>query len=181
MAKNSGKRFEESIKNSVPDYCLLIRLPDPPHSFTQRSDTKFSVKNPCDYLLFDSVSKTLMPLELKTTKYKSISFEDINNDGQQNKMVHKHQILGLLEMSKYNGVVPAFIFNFRDEKNDMERTYFQDIKSFINMIENINKASFNELDLLTNNAIRIQGEKKRTRYHWDIDLFLSNMSSNYKV
>lgn len=183
MAKqiNFGKRFEESIKNSIPNHCLLVRLPDPPHSFTQRSDTKFSVKNPCDYLLFDSVSRSLLPLELKTTKYKSISFEDINCDEEQNKMVHKHQILGLLKMSKYDGVFPSFIFNFRDEKNDMERTYLQDIKSFVYMTGIIGKSSFNEIDLLKYNAIRIDGEKKRTRYKWDIDGLLNKMFGSVRA
>lgn len=180
MTKNVGKRFEEDIKSSVPDYCLLIRLPDPPHSFTKRSDTKFSVKNPCDYLLFDGSSRTLMPIELKTTKYKSISFEDINGDDQESRMVHKHQILGLLEMSKYNGVAAGFLFNFRDEKNDMERTYFQDINSFMSMINNIDKHSFNELDLLMNNAKRINGQKKRTRYRWELDSFLKDMNAKQK-
>ena len=176
MSKNVGKRFEEDVKSSIPDYCLLIRLPDPPHSFTKRSDTRFSIKNPCDYILFDSSSKTLFPIELKTTKYKSISFEGIDGDDNESRMVHKHQILGLLEMSKYDGVNAGFIFNFRDEKNNMERTYFQDIKSFVDMIKNIDKHSFNELDLLTNNAKRINGEKKRVRYRWDFDSFFKDMN-----
>ncbi len=178
MSKNVGKRFEEDVKFSVPDYCLLIRLPDPPHSFTKRSDTRFSIKNPCDYILFDGVSRTLFPIELKTTKYKSISFESIDGDDQESRMVHKHQILGLLDMSKINGVTAGFLFNFRDEKNNMERTYFQDIKSFMDMIKNIDKHSFNELDLLTNNAMRIYGEKKRTRYRWDFDSFLKNINGD---
>ena len=49
MASNVGKKFEEDIKKSIPDYCLTIRIPDPPQSFTKRSDTRFSVKNPFDF------------------------------------------------------------------------------------------------------------------------------------
>ena len=29
MASNVGKKFEEDIKKSIPDYCLTIRIPDP--------------------------------------------------------------------------------------------------------------------------------------------------------
>ena len=42
---NVGKQFELDFKNSIPDDCLLIRIPDPPQSFTQRNDTKFSKKS----------------------------------------------------------------------------------------------------------------------------------------
>lgn len=172
MAKNSGKQFEENWKQSAPDYCVLLRIPDPPQSFTKRSDTKYSHKNSFDYLLFDTDSRILFCLELKSTSGKSISYEDINSDEEQNKMVRKHQILGLIDYSKYNNVVPCFIFNFRDEKNDMERTYFQSIEDFVNMTRKINKVSFNEMDLLLNNAIKIDSIKKRKYFKYDIDTFL---------
>lgn len=174
MASNVGKKFEEDIKKSIPDYCLTIRIPDPPQSFTKRSDTRFSVKNPFDFIVFDSKAGVLYCFELKTTKYKSMSFEDINSDEEQNKMIHKHQIIGLLKCSNYDNVKPGFIFNFRDEKNDEQRTYFQDVVSFNDMCKKIDKFSFNELDLLTNNAIKISGNKKRTRYFWNIDEFLKS-------
>ena len=172
--KNVGKIFEQTIKSSIPDYCLLIRLPDPPHSFTQRSDTRFSIKNPCDYICYDSKSKMIYFFELKTTAYKSMSFEDIDSKESQNKMIHAHQIEGLTKFSKYDGVCAGFFFNFRDEVNNMERTYFQNIIDFNKMCCSINKKSFNELDLIMNNAIKIQGAKKRTRYTWDIDSFLKS-------
>lgn len=177
MAKNSGKIFEEDFKKSIPDYCLLIRLPDPPQSFTQRSDTRFSKKNPCDFIMYDSKSRLLFALELKTTKYKSMSFDDINNSEEQNKMIHRHQIIGLTNYSKYDGVCAGFIFNFRDEKNNVERTYFQRIDDFNKMANKIDKKSFNELDLIVDgNAIKLCGEKKRTHYIWNIDEFLKNMN-----
>lgn len=169
MSVNSGKIFEQDIKYSIPEYCLTIRLPDPPHSFEKRSDTKFAHKNPCDYIVFDSQNKKLYCLELKTTKYKSMSFEDIDSNEKQNKMIHKHQIEGLLKFSKFDNVESGFLFNFRDEKNNVERTYYQDIDSFRNMCLKINKSSFNEMDLILYDAIKINGKKKRTRYIWDID------------
>ena len=123
MADNSGKKFEKQFRLSVPDYCLLQRLNDPPQSFTQSKSTKFSIKNPCDFFMFDSISHILYCLELKTTKYRSMSFEDIKSDEKQNKMIHKHQILSLLDFSNFENVTAGFILNFRDEKSGVERTY----------------------------------------------------------
>lgn len=181
MAKNSGKVFEESVKKCIPEYALLIRLPDPPQSFTKRNDTRFSHKNPCDYICFDTNSRTLYCLELKSTKNKSISYEDINTDKEENKMIHKHQILGLKNFSKYKNVRAGFIFNFRhfedDKEKYLEKTYFQSIENFLKMIDKINKKSFDEADLiLYGNAIVINGEKKRTRFYWNFDEFFKNMN-----
>ena len=172
---NVGKKFEDQFRKSIPDYCLLIRLPDPPQSFTQREDTKFSKKNPCDFIMFDTKNKDLYCIELKTTKSKSISFEKLDDLSSSNRMIHKHQILGLQKFSEFEYVTGCFILNFRDEKNNMERTYFQDIKDFLKMYKDIDKHSFNELDLLTHNAIKINGERKRINYKWNIDELLSRL------
>ena len=173
--KNMGKVFESQFKKSVPDYCLLIRLPDPPQSFTQRSDTRFSVKNPCDFIMFDTKSKTMFALELKTTKYKSMNFDRLDDEkSSSSKMIHRHQILGLLNFSEYENVVAGFLFNFRDEENNIERTYFQDINMFMEMYNNIDKKSFNEIDLILNGAIKIDSIKKRVNYVYDIEKFLDS-------
>lgn len=173
MTDNSGKKFEKQFRLSVPDYCLLQRLNDPPQSFTQSKSTKFSIKNPCDFFMFDSISHILYCLELKTTKYRSMSFEDIKSDEKQNKMIHKHQILSLLDFSNFENVTAGFILNFRDEKSGVERTYFQNITDFYSMCQKINKVSFNEIDLIMNgNAIKISGIKKRVNYQWNLDEFL---------
>lgn len=173
--QNVGKVFENDFRSSFDDNYLVIRLPDPPQAFTQRKDTKFSHKNPCDYIVFQSDKGMLFCLELKTTKYKSISFEDINGNDAKERMVHKHQILGLLKFSKYKNVKAAFIFNFRDEKNDTQRTYYQDINDFQKMCANISKVSFDEIDLIKHNAKRINGEKKRVHFRWNVNEFLDNM------
>jgi hypothetical protein len=102
-----------------------------------------------------------------------MSFEDVDSDEKQNKMIHKHQILALHKFSQFDNVTAGFIFNFRDEKNNMERTYFQNINDFVVMCKEVNKSSFNEMDLLLNNAIKINGNKKRVNYTWNIDEFLN--------
>ena len=87
-------------------------------------------------------------------------------------MIHKHQINGLQELSKINCVVSGFLFNFRDEKNGNEKTYFQGIWDFFDMIENLDKHSFNENDLLQYFPIPIEGKKKRINWSWNIEKFL---------
>ena len=77
MAKNEGKIFEDSIKKSIPDNVLLIRLNDSPQAFKQSKLTRFTPKNPFDYICFNSETRTLFCLELKTTSNKYMTFEDI--------------------------------------------------------------------------------------------------------
>lgn len=175
---NVGKQFELDFKNSIPDYCLLIRIPDPPQAFSQKEDTKFSNKNPCDYYCYQTQSKIFYALELKTTKNKYMSFEDILLDRPPKKMIHKHQIIGLSQYVNYDNVVAGFIFNFRDEVNNTQRTYFQNIIDFNKMCKKINKFSFNEIDLLLNNAIKIQGQKKRVHFKWNLNEFFNQINDN---
>lgn len=178
--KNKGKIFEDDFKKSIPPSSLLIRLNDSPQAFSKSSFTKFTHKTPCDFILFDCIHRTLIPVELKTTKYKSMNFEDVNSDDEQNKMIHKHQIIGLTKFSEYDNVVAGFLFNFRDENNNCERCYFQRVEDFNDMVVKIDKKSFNELDLLTvGNAIKVDGELKRTHYRWDIDKLLDDIQDKY--
>lgn len=177
---NVGKIFENDFKSSFSDNCLVIRLPDPPQAFTQRDDTKFSHKNPCDYIVFNTINKILYCLELKTTKGRSISFEDINGNGEQKRMIHKHQIEALEKFSKFDNVKAAFVFNFRDDKNGTQRTYYQDINDFQNMCANISKVSFDEIDLIKHNAKKINGVKKRVHFRWEMEELFAEQQINIK-
>lgn len=169
MKANSGKVFEDQFKKSVPDYCLLQRLNDSPQAFSKSNLTRFTCKTPCDFFMFDNKAGLLYCLELKSTKNTSMTFDDILLEEEQDKMVHKHQILGLASFSKHDRVVAGFLFNFRDEKRQEERTYFQDIRSFVDMTMQIGKKSFNENDLRNGHAIQVNGVKQRVHYLWDID------------
>lgn len=179
MVKNKGKVFESDFKSSVPSYCLVHRLKDTAQSYNKSEETSFTWDNPCDFFLYDGESHLFYAIECKSTKYKSMSFQ-IDKKDKSNKMIKKHQIDSLTDFSEYNGVIAGLFLNFRDEENNCERCYFQNIKDFNNMIKKINKKSFNELDLLVDgNAIRIDGKKKRVYYSWDIDSFLKSMSKEY--
>lgn len=175
---NSGKVFEDDFKNSVDkDRCLLLRLNDQPQSFTKTA--KFSLKPPCDFVLYDSLTKLFVPIELKTTKYRSMSYEDINEENPVNAMIHKHQLEKLLEFSKYDGVKSGLLLNFRTEETNIQRTYYISIQNFLDMCEKINKKSVNEIDLLNvGHAVKVDGAKKRSRYSWDICGLLDKLDNN---
>lgn len=175
MSKNVGKVFEEQFKKSVPDHILLIRLNDSPQAFKKSNLTRFTPKNPFDYICFDTESKILYCLELKSTSNKYMTFEDINNNEEENKMIHKHQIKGLLKYSTYSNVIAGFLFNFR--LSDVELTYFMEINQFKNMIESINKKSFNIMDAVLYGAKKVEGFKKKTRWYWHFEDFFESYNN----
>lgn len=170
MAKNVGKVFEEQWKKSTPDYALLYRLPDAAQSFGGSSKLRFSSKNPFDYLLWDSKRRILFALELKTVSGTSISFE---RDKDEEKEIHFHQIQGLNQWNKYDGIVCGFIIEFRK----IAKTVFIDIEQFNRIIELIPKKSFNYNDLGTYKIEHtiISQKKARTRYTYGVDEFLSTI------
>lgn len=181
MAKNKGKVFEDAFKASLPGHCLLIRIPDPPHSWDREgSSTRFAPKNPCDFVMFDSNARIQYCLELKSTKAKSMSFDDVSLNYSEGKMVKQHQIKALTGFAKFPYVRAGFLFNFRDEANNEERTYYQDIVSFNNMVSKIGKKSFNEKDLGLHNAIVVDGKIKRVKYTWDIEGLLGKLDDVYE-
>ena len=83
MAKNEGKNFESIIRSNAPPYFKLIRIPDPPQSFAQRSDTRFSKKNPYDYEAYDSIHRISYSLELKTTSQKYLTYHTCEKDEKE--------------------------------------------------------------------------------------------------
>lgn len=177
MAINSGKQFELDFFSSIPSYCFKHRLKDSAQSYNNSERTRFAWDNECDFFIFDEVSRIFYAIECKSTKYKSMSFQ-VDKDDKSSKMIKYHQIESLTDISKHNWTVSGFMLNFRDDNNHMERTYFQSITDFNRMTKEINKTSFNELDLILYNAIKIVGEKKRIHYRWNIDEFLKNISKN---
>lgn len=164
-----GKQFEQAIKESVSDEYLIYRLPDPASAFGQGTNLRFSKKNPFDFIIWNPKTKTLFALELKTVAGKSISFEREKSD---NGVIHKHQIDGLREWAKYDGIVAGFVIEFREN----ETTVFLDIDSFDRLEKAINKKSFNMGDLDELSYTIIPQKKMRTRYKYDLT-YLLNMNS----
>ena len=181
MSKNAGKAFEDDFKKSIPDYCFCHRLKDSSQSFIESNFSKFSWDNPCDFFVWNGNLRLFFAIECKSAKTKSISVQ-MNKEDKSSKMIKYHQIKSLTQISNYEGAIAGFFVNFRDEINNMERTYFIDITNFNKMMKEINKVSFNEIDLILSGGIKINGVKKRTRYTWDIhDFFECEYNKTNKI
>lgn len=155
IVQNEGKVFENAIKSSMPSTCWIYRLRDNASSFAGGKNTRFASSNICDYIAFDDISRTLFLWELKSTKGTSISLN----------MIRQNQIDGLLEASKHN-LVAGLIVNYRNNNND---TFFILIDDYIDMINSINKKSFNVRDVEKYGGIRIESTKKRTRFSYNME------------
>lgn len=124
------------------------------------SKLRFSQHSPCDCMLFDG--EYFYTLELKSVGTNSISFERIKDDKG---VIHKYQIDSLLKFSKYKNVVSGFLLDFRLSEN----TYFCEINEFIELINSINKKSFNEKDLLKYcSPIIIEKKKLKVNYQYNV-------------
>lgn len=178
MAQNPGKVFEQDFVSSIDkDKFLIHRLKDSAQSFNKGA--KFAWDNPCDFFIYSPANNMLFPIEAKSTKYKSFTYDDPHNTEKESKMVKRHQILSLKDFAKYDGVFPMFLFNFREIGEDKEQyTYAQHIDDFMRMIEGIDKKSFNIIDVVMHGGVRIQGVKKRTRYKWQLEEFFNSQSIN---
>ena len=177
MVKNVGKVFEDDFASSIDrNTTFLHRLKDTAQSYNQSKDTSYTWQNPCDYFIFNG--KILFCLELKSTKSKSISYQQ-NKDDKSQRMIKWHQIEKLTEFANYKNVLAGLILNYRDEKNNVQRTYFLNIKDFNKIRLSTDKHSINEIDILLNNAVKISGHIKITHWHWDIDEFLESQTIKY--
>lgn len=182
MAKNQGKNFESIIKSNAPSYLKITRIPDPPQSFVQREDTKFSKKNPYDYEAFDTKHRIQYCLELKTVARKYMSYHTCEKDEKEKKNanIQWHQIEGLTKASEYDNVTAGFLLNFRLD-NGEQLLYFMNIKDFNRYRKSSNKCSLNILDVSLNGGIKINGEKLKVNYRWNLDEFLESQSSIYPL
>ena len=180
--KNEGKKFEMILKYSAPSYLKITRIPDPPQSFTQRSDTRFSRPNPYDFEAFDSLHRIQYSLELKTTSQKYLTYHTSEEDEKDKKSanIQWHQITGLTEASEYDNCLAGFMFNFRLDGGE-QLLYFMNIKDFNKFRQSANKKSLNIMDISLNGGIKIKGEKIRKNYRWNLDEFLESQSKAYPL
>ena len=117
--------------------------------------------------MWDSRKHKLYALEMKTVSGKSISFE---RDKSKTKEIHYHQIQGLNEWNRYDGITCGFIIEFRQ----IEKTVFIHIEDFNKIMAVVPKTSFNYNDLIEYkiNHTVIEQVKARTRFTYKIDEFL---------
>lgn len=180
--KNEGKKFESVLKSSAPPYLKITRIPDPPQSFTKREDTRFSKKNPYDFEAFDSIHRISYSLELKSTSQKYLTYHTCEKDEKEERgaMIQWHQIEGLTKASEYDNCIAGFMFNFRLD-NGEQLLYFMNIKDFNRLRKGANKKSLNIMDVSLNGGVKINGEKLRVNYRWNLDEFLESQSIIYPL
>lgn len=175
--KNDGKKFEDNFRKSIIQRGYwYYRLKDSAQSFNTKSTLRFSLKNPYDCLIY--TGKNLFTLELKSTKGTSFSFPPINELKSNNTyMIHKHQIDGLINSSKYENIIAGFVLDFRESSNN---TYFWSVSDFLKFTNSSNKKSFNEKDVVINNGILINKILKRTTYDYNIDKLIVDCVKLYE-
>ena len=162
--KNVGKVFEDNWKKSCPNWLFVYRPPDASQSFDMGSKLRFSNKSPCDYFLYNG--ERLWTIELKSVAGTSISFE---REKEDNGVIHFYQVENLKNFSEYKNVISGFLVDFRGSDN----TYFLNIKEWDDLINSIDKKSFNETDLLKfANPVLIDKKKLKVNYRYNVEKFL---------
>lgn len=163
---NPGKKFEQNFSKSIPDYVYFLRIKDSASSFSPNSKSRFTSNNPFDFLIFyDGI---LFPLELKSTKSKSLSIQISEDD--KGKEIKYHQIKSLEEVNKYKKIISGFIFDFRGNK-----TYWMYIEDFLTFLKENNKKSINIDDVEKYNGIEISKKKLRVNYRYDISKLIKDI------
>ena len=165
---NTGKVFEQNFKKSVDKSKIyFVRLKDSPSSFGQDSSkVRFTANNPYDNFCF--YERTLFPLELKSTKSTSFSFQ--RDKKEKSKNIKLSQIEGLTEASKYNGVYAGFVFNF-----DKGETVWMDIKDFNDFYNTTTKGSINYQDMMEYGCIIIEKHLLKVNYKYEITNLLDEI------
>ena len=130
------------------------------------SNLRFSHRSPCDYMMFDG--EIFYTLELKSFDG-ACSFERTKDD---NGIIHWYQVDSLKKFATYKNVCSGFILDFR--KTD--HTYFLNINDWDNLINSINKKSFNESDMcMYCNPLLIDKKRLKINYRYDVDKFLCDV------
>ncbi|WP_079709722.1 hypothetical protein [Paraliobacillus ryukyuensis] len=177
MSKEDGKKFEESLDQSAKNqniFCFRVRDVNP---MAFKKGNWSIPKNKFDFLFYHK--GFLFPMELKSTKQKSISFSE--------KIIKEYQIKSLTDATSYKGVIPGFIFNFREPDN---RTFFIHISNFNkykNIAENnlkhdytsrVNESSI-PVGICEEIGIEIKHYKPRSRYTYYLNKLFDELIENH--
>lgn len=160
---NTGKRFEQQFKKSIPKEVFYYRFKDSSSSWGANSTVRYTPNNICDCMLYDGYY--LYFFELKNTKGKSLPLANIR----------ENQIKELSRVSKYSNVISGLVIMF----SEVEECYFIEINDYMTFI-NTNERKSIPIDYLKNHGIRIECSKKKVNYNYDIKKFLDNMVIRYE-
>lgn len=161
MALNSGKRFEQNFKNSVPSDVFYYRLRDGSSSWDKSNKTRFQQTNICDCILFNG--NYLFTLELKSTKAKSLSYTNIK----------KHQIDDLLWCNNYANIISGFVIEF----DSLNECYFIEINDFKEFYYASNRKSL-PIDFCREKGLKIDIKNMKVNRKFNIEKFLKDVELN---
>jgi penicillin-binding protein-related factor A (putative recombinase) len=176
--KKYGKSFETDIETSCSDQNIFyFRVRDvnlPP-------DVRMRVKIPqnrYDCILYHK--GYLFPIEQKSTKDKSISFSE--------SMIKAHQIKNLTDATKFSGVIPGFLFNFRLlNENKCYFIHIDDFNTYKNIAENqfehtykskINKSSI-PIGICEEIGIEITNVKKKVNHRYYLNKMIDELIDRF--
>lgn len=154
---NSGKRFENNFRKSIPEDVFFYRFRDGSSSWGGNDKVRFQQTNICDCMIFDG--ENLFLLELKSTKGKSLPYSNIK----------EHQIDDLLWASDFANVICGFVIEFAD----INECYFIEIKDFVAFKMSSERKSL-PIEFCSNKGVKIGVEKLRTNSRFDIKTFLND-------
>ena len=154
---NSGKRFEQNFKKSIPKDIFFYRFRDGSSSWGGNDKVRFQQTNICDCMMFDG--EYLFLLELKSTKGKSLPYSNIK----------EHQIDDLLWASEFANVICGLVIEFAD----INECYFIEINEFKKYKDESNRKSL-PIDFCRNKGIKIGVEKLKINSKFDIKQFLED-------
>lgn len=160
---NSGKRFEDNFRKSIPDNVFYYRFRDGTSSWDKSSQTRFQSKNICDCMLHDS--QYLYLLELKSTKGKSIPLSNIR----------KNQVDDLLAASKHRNVIAGIVVEF----SDLGQVYFMPIDLVSKWYFQSDRKSIPLQSFQNEPCIEIYGTKKKVNYRYNIEQFIIDVVGGY--
>lgn len=156
MAKSIGKIFEEDFKNSIPQDFYVERYKDDTAGF-------YGVSNPADFRLYKKPN--LILLELKSHKGKSVPLS----------CIRENQIQGMYKAHLHRGVYAGFMFNFRE----LEETYYLNVGDVVEFIQRAERKSI-PVEWCRDYGIKIEQKKKRVRYSYDLESWLSRYFGGVK-
>ena len=155
MGVNRGKQFEEQIKAgfiTVPDL-VIERLPDPQNGYA-------GVRNICDFFVYSF--PFFMFLECKSCHGNRLPFSNIT----------ENQWNGLLEKSKYTGVIAGYMVWYID--HDM--TVFIPAKALKILKDGGCKSiGYNDEIISSDYCTLVPGKKKRILFDYDMESFLTEL------
>ncbi|RDY88723.1 hypothetical protein [Bacillus amyloliquefaciens] len=174
---NQGKVFEANVQQSAKDQGLFFyRIKDVNPMAMKRG---FGVtKN--NYDCFLHAQGHLFPLELKSIKAKSIPLAE--------SMIKANQIKHLKQATKFNNVIPGFLFQFREPENKVYFVHINDFLTYKNIAENqlkhtyknrVNKASI-PIAICEEIGTEVRWMKKKVNYTYYLNKLCDDLIKQVK-